>query len=207
MGCQTVTATETSPIPHSSSEPAGRTGAGTSARSGGPSRNVSGSLSPSDRGPFELLVSTARTIIRAPVAPLPAVVHAGGSAEPIDPPHDSAQDWLTAAWIIQSAYPSAPSAGTSYIYGHACHYHVCAFTMLNAARAGDAITVTTSAGELSYQVCAIGVSPKSGNLIVPRCTKTAPDLVLVTCEYEQGDTSTSNIVVAAALTAANARQS
>lgn len=226
VGCQSVTATsdqtyipwtaargsppdtETSPVPHSSSPPGRRTSASSSASSGGSSpRNARRSLSTSNLSRFELLVSTAHAIIHAPVAPLPAVVHASGSADPIDPPHDTAQDWLTVAWITQSAYPSAPSAGTSYIYGHACHYHVCAFTMLTAARVGDGITVTTSSRELSYQVCAIGVSPKSGNLIVPRCANTAPDLVLVTCEYEQGDTSTSNIVVAARLTAANARQS
>ena len=222
VGCQSVTAandqtsipstaphgsppdSETSPFPTPSSRP-GTSASGSANSPGSSQRNARRSSSTSKFSRFELVVSTAHGIINVPVAPLSAVVHAGGNADPIDPPHDTAREWLTAAWITQSAYPGAPSAGTSYIYGHACHYHVCAFTMLRTARVGDGITVTTSSRQLSYQVCAIGVSPKSGNLIVPRCAGTAPDLVLVTCEYEQGDTSASNIVVAAKLTAANAR--
>ncbi len=129
------------------------------------------------------------------------MVHLDGTADPIDPPHATAQEWQTAAWITQSAYPSAPSTGTTYIYGHACHYHVCSFTSLYNARVGDAIAVAIPSQQLGYRVCATGSSPKSGNLRVPRCASGSPDLVLVTCEYEEGDTSTSNLVVAAILTA------
>jgi sortase (surface protein transpeptidase) len=131
---------------------------------------------------------------------MPATVRSNGTADPIDPPHETAQEWLTAVWLTQSAYPSAPSTGTSYVYGHACHYHVCSFTALRNVRVGDPMTVTVPSRKLTYRVCAIGRSPKSGNLQVPRCANGLPDLVLVTCEYEQGDTSTSNLVVAANLT-------
>src|SRR5436190_6740442 len=40
------------------------------------------------------------------------------SNEPVDPPHSTAAQWNTAVWVQQSSYPSAPSAGTSYVYGH-----------------------------------------------------------------------------------------
>ncbi|HEX8094260.1 sortase domain-bontaining protein [Jatrophihabitans sp.] len=150
--------------------------------------------------PFSLVVNTHQGAISAPVAPLVASVHADGHADPIDPPHATAREWLTAVWIAQSAYPDRPSTGTSYVYGHACHHHACAFTGLRNVRSGDAITVTTTARELSYHVCATGISPKSGDLEVPRCANGAPDLVLVTCEYEGGDVSANNLVVVATST-------
>ena len=58
------------------------------------------------------------------------------SNQPVDPPHSTAAEWNTAVWVKQSAYPSAQSAGTSYIYGHACHHHQCPFTRLKDARVG-----------------------------------------------------------------------
>jgi LPXTG-site transpeptidase (sortase) family protein len=85
-------------------------------------------------------------------------------------------------------------------YGHACHHHACAFTALRNVRSGDAITVTTTARELSYRVCATGISPKSGDLEVPCCANGTPDLVLVTCAYEEGDVSADNLVVVATST-------
>lgn len=138
--------------------------------------------------------------IQAPVAPLSADVHPDGTAEPIDPPHGDAQQWLTAAWIEQSPFPGPTGGGgPSFVYGHACHYHVCSFTRLRDAQVGDLITVTTPSRVLTYRLCATGSSAKAGNLAVPTCDGAAVNLVLVTCAYEQGDQSNRNLVVAATL--------
>jgi LPXTG-site transpeptidase (sortase) family protein len=134
---------------------------------------------------------------------LRATLHSDGTAEPIDPPHGTAQQWNTAAWIEQSAYPAAPAHGASYIYGHACHYHVCPFSRLADAAVGDAITVQVPAQVLTYRVCARGLSSKDHNLVVPACSRSSADLVLVTCQYEHGDSSTENLVVVASLAAGN----
>ncbi|MEO8750975.1 MAG: hypothetical protein ABI384_11300, partial [Allobranchiibius sp.] len=45
------------------------------------------------------------------------------SNTPVDTPHNTAEQWKTAAWVKQSSYPSRSSNGTSYVYGHACHHH------------------------------------------------------------------------------------
>ncbi len=150
------------------------------------------------RGAFSLDVHTSQGEIHAAVAPLSATIRSDGTPEPIDPPHSSARQWDTAAWIEQSAYPERPARGPSYIYGHACHYHVCPFTRLLNSRVGDTITVQTTAKPIRYRVCATGVSSKAGNLVVPTCNSST-DLVLVTCQYEHGDTSTNNLVVVATM--------
>lgn len=123
------------------------------------------------------------------------------SNEPVDPPHETAEQWNTAAWVEQSTYPSTPGKGTSYVYGHACHYHVCPFTNLKDARARDQVRITTATRASTYTIERIGVSPKSaGSLPSWASDSTVPDrIVLVTCAYEQGDTSTNNIVVVARL--------
>lgn len=123
------------------------------------------------------------------------------SNEPVDPPHDTAAEWNTAAWVKQSTHPSTPAKGTTYVYGHACHYHVCPFTHLDDARVGDLARVTTTSGTSTYQVERIGLSPKSATSLPPWASdSTVPNrLVLVTCAFEHDDTSTSNIVVVARL--------
>jgi hypothetical protein len=143
-------------------------------------------------------VHTTRGAINAVVAPLSATIRSDGTVEPIDPPHHNAQQWDTAAWIEQSAYPERPASGPSYIYGHACHYHLCPFTRLGDAHVGDTITVQSSSSPIGYRVCSVGVSSKAGNLVQPPCSSGA-DLVLVTCQYERGDTSTNNLVVVATM--------
>lgn len=155
------------------------------------------------RGQFWLTVRTTQGEIQTAVAALRATLRSDGTAEPIDPPHDNAQQWNTAAWIEQSAYPAAPAHGPSYIYGHACHYHICSFSRLRDAVVGDTITIQTTPHLLTYRVCASGLSPKAGNLVVPACNQSSADLVLVTCQYEHGDTSTNNLVVVANLAADN----
>ncbi len=155
---------------------------------------------------FSLVVRTGVGTIEAPIAPLSVDVGSDGTTAPIDPPHDTAQQWRTAAWIEQSAYPTADATGgPSYIYGHACHHHVCSFTRLRDATPGDIVTVDTPASLLTYRICATGRSSKTGNLQVPACGGDPVNLVLVTCEYEQGDQSTHNLVVAAQLVSSRSR--
>lgn len=155
---------------------------------------------------FSLVVRTSGGDIEAPIAPLSVDLGSDGTAAPIDPPHDTAQQWRTAAWIEQSAYPTAAvTGGASYIYGHACHHHVCSFTRLRDATTGNTVTVDTRASLLTYRICATGRSSKGGNLEVPACGADSVDLVLVTCEYEQGDQSTHNLVVAAQLVSSRSR--
>lgn len=155
-----------------------------------------------DADSFILVVRTRAGDIPANVAPISV-----RSNQPVDPPHSTAQEWNTAVWVRQSAYPSAPSEGTSYVYGHACHYHVCPFTNLKQARVGDDIVVTTPWGVLTYRIGQIGLSPKSAAALPSWASDStvANRLVLVTCEFEQGDTSTNNIVVVARLVAARSR--
>lgn len=123
------------------------------------------------------------------------------SHQPVDPPHETAKQWDTAVWVKESTYPSTPSKGTTYVYGHACHYHVCPFTNLKDAGLGDQVRVTTAARSSTYTIQRIGLSPKSASSLPSWASdSTVPNrIVLVTCAYEQGDTSTDNIVVVAHL--------
>ena len=145
---------------------------------------------------FTVAVTTSSGPISANVAPISVA-----SNQPVDPPHGTAAEWNTAVWVRQSAYPSAHSTGTSYIYGHACHYHQCPFSQLKNARAGDLVRVTLPSGVLSYQIERTGLSPKAANALPPWASDSTVRnrVVLVTCAFEQGDTSSNNIVVVAIL--------
>jgi LPXTG-site transpeptidase (sortase) family protein len=151
---------------------------------------------PSADSRFSLVVKTQSGDISANVSS-----RSVASNEPVDPPHNTAEQWNTAAWVKQSSYPSTPSNGTSYVYGHACHYHVCPFTRLKDANVGDQVTVTTASGTLMYRIEKIGLSPKAATSLPSWASDSSvPNrLVLVTCAYEQGDTSRDNIVVVAQL--------
>jgi LPXTG-site transpeptidase (sortase) family protein len=145
---------------------------------------------------FSLVVKTQSGDISANVDSISVA-----SNEPVDAPHNTAQQWNTAVWVKQSSYPAAASNGTSYVYGHACHHHVCSFTRLKDANLGDHVTVTTAATTLTYRIARIGLSPKAATSLPSWASdSTVPNrLVLVTCAFEQGDTSTDNIVVVAQL--------
>jgi LPXTG-site transpeptidase (sortase) family protein len=149
--------------------------------------------------PLELVVDTRLGRLPAHVVGMDVK-----SGEPVDPPHDTAQEWLTAVWIRASPYPASPSSGTTYIYGHACLHHVCPFTKLGATEVGDFIHVTTTRGELTYRVTAIGLSPKSATYLPTwaRDIRVRNRLVLVTCAFERDSHSVNNIVVVAKLVAA-----
>ena len=145
---------------------------------------------------FSLVVQTQSGDVSANVDSISVA-----SNEPVDPPHNTAEQWNTAVWVRQSSYPSASSNGTSYVYGHACHHHVCSFTRLKNAHVGDHVIVTTAAGRLIYRIEKIGLSRKSARSLPSWASdSTVPNrLVLVTCAYEQGDTSNENIVVVSQL--------
>ena len=145
---------------------------------------------------FSVAVTTSFGPISANVVPISVA-----SNEPVDPPHGTAAEWNTAVWVKQSAYPSAPSSGTSYIYGHACHYHQCPFTQLKDARIGDLVRVTLPTGVLTYQIERTGLSPKTASALPAWASDSTVRnrVVLITCAFEQGDTSTNNIVVVANL--------
>jgi hypothetical protein len=147
-------------------------------------------------GAFRLTVQTDAGEISADVSPMSVA-----SNQPVDPPHNTAAQWNTAVWVRQSSYPSAHSAGTTYVYGHACHHHVCSFTNLKDADLGGQVTVATAASTLVYRIVRMGLSPKSAiSLPLWASDSSVPNrLVLVTCAYEQGDTSTENLVVVAQL--------
>jgi len=163
---------------------------------------------PSGYRRFTLSLTGQHVTIDTNVAPYKAKQGADGMYEPVDPPH-----YGTAVWIEQYGFPTDPGTGTVYVYGHACHHHICPFTAIQhhaggyTVHAGDQMIVTTSTGVLTYQVCAVGSSPKkSGSLQEPTCgTHVSKDLVLVTCEYGSGDTSEDNIVVVASLVTATKR--
>ncbi len=153
-------------------------------------------VSPSPHGDFSLVVKTAAGDVSANVNSISVASH-----EPVDIPHKTAKQWNTAAWVRQSSYPSVPSEGTTYIYGHACHHHLCAFTKLKDADVGNQVTITTASGTLNYRIRKIGLSPKAANSLPTwAADSTVPDrVVLVTCGFEQGDTSRQNLVLVAQL--------
>ena len=183
---------DTFALPTAAGTPTGPSPTGADPRPAG-----TGAAHVADRsGPFTLVVTMRSGTIRTNVAPLSV-----SSNEPVDPPHNTAAQWNTAAWIEQSTYPSMPGKGTAYVYAHACHHHLCPFTSLKDARVGDRARVTTAAGSSVYTIERIGLSTKSASSLPSwAADSTAPNrIVLVTCAFEQGDTSTSNIVVVARL--------
>jgi hypothetical protein len=148
---------------------------------------------------FTLVVHMGSGDLPARVAPISVASH-----QVVDPPHDTPQEWNTAVWVVQAGYPAAPSTGTTYVYGHACHHHVCPFTNLKDAAVGDPVVVTTPSRVLGYRIDRIGSSPRSASSLPPWAADSTVKnrIVLVTCEYESGDTSINNIVVVANLVSA-----
>jgi hypothetical protein len=169
------------------------TGPGSAA---GPNLSGAGRRSHESTGPFRLVIHTLADTIDVGVAPFSV-----GSYQLVDPPHSTAREWNTAAWIVQSTYPTQPSRGTSYIYGHACQYIVCSFNNLKNAQVGDKAQITTHGVRLNYQVDRIGLSPKTASSLPEWASdSTVPDrIVLVTCSYERDGASPDNLVVIAHL--------
>ena len=100
--------------------------------------------------------------------------------------------------------PADTTHGTAYLYGHACHHHVCAFTRLHRVDVGGTVTVRHGDTATTYRVTSASAAyPKQGegSLADRRsgvANRAVPNrLVLVTCAYEQGDLSLNNFVVIA----------
>ena len=153
-------------------------------------------------GPVHLTVRAAdgRPILATTVGAL-APVRTGGGYAPIDPPH-----WNQAVWVRYRPLipPTDTAHGTSYVYGHACHHHRCAFTRLFHATRGGSITVTQDGRAIRYQIVRTSADfPKSGPGSLAARTSGVADrsvprrLVLITCAYESGDVSLNNFVVIA----------
>jgi sortase (surface protein transpeptidase) len=143
------------------------------------------------------VIHTAGGTIDVPVAPLSVASH-----QPVDPPHDTALQWNTAAWIVQSANPARPSAGTAYIYGHACQDIGCAFNDLVDARVGDIAQITAGTARLTYRVERIGLGSKAADTLPGWAANStiADRVVLVTCQYRPDGASPDNLIVVAHLT-------
>ena len=139
-----------------------------------------------------------RPILSTAVGALTPTRVAGGFA-PVDPPY-----WNEAVWVRYRPLiaPTNPHLGTSYIYGHACHHHVCAFTDLVRAVRGGSILVIAGGRTVTYRITSTSSDyPKSGpGSLAERTTgvadRSVPNrIVLITCAYEQGDVSLNNFVV------------
>jgi hypothetical protein len=129
----------------------------------------------------------------------------------VTPPEPAGHNWCdTSVRIKASAYPSSPSTGTTYVYGHACAHHPCPFTDIRllpgggySVQPGDQVVEETPTGILILRVCQVYSSPKDGPFVEPNCGKQTIDLVIIACEYEPGTTydNGKNVVVAATLEA------
>jgi hypothetical protein len=162
-----------------------------------------------------ILSSEVGAIPTAP-AVAPAVVGEmdAASGQMVDPP--TGQDKVGADWngttvrITASAYPSYPSYGTTYVYGHACLGAICPFSAIKQHKDGngftvkpqDLILVTTPTGRLTYAITRVGLAPKKKVGALPDWASdgTVPNrLVLVTCDYDDNGQSNDNIVITADL--------
>lgn len=161
------------------------------------------------------LMSSAVGAIPAVPAKAPASVGVmdAPSNTLVDPPtgpDKKGADWNdTTVRIKSSAYPSYPSLGTTYVYGHSCLSAICPFSAIRPLETGgytvqkdDLVIVTTPTGQLTYEVTQVGSVPKkkTGSLPSWASDGSVPNrLVLVTCEYDENGNSSDNIVISADL--------
>lgn len=102
-------------------------------------------------------------------------------------------------WWSEGARPGA-AKGSAIITGHTVHNGGGAFDDLEQLRAGDAVTVTTGKGKISYSVVAVAVYRKGA--LAKQAARLFDQgvpgrLVLVTCEDWNGSRYLSNAVVIA----------
>lgn len=109
-------------------------------------------------------------------------------------------------WIRNAAYPADPPQGITYIYAHACRYHLCPLSAVRqdadgrfTVLPGDTVEIVTTVDRLHYRVCGVGTSPRSGPVTAPDCGAAHPDLMIVTCRYDTQGRSSENIIIAASL--------
>ena len=140
-------------------------------------------------------------ILSAPVDPLAATRNPDGSWAPVNPPTRS-----HAVWLSQSAYPAAPSTGTTALYGHACIGYACVFDKAVHTPLGSTVTLRTTHTVLRYHVVAISQYPKVGAQSLASRPNTPNELVIVTCAYRPDHTTINNLVITATLVAAEYTQ-
>ncbi|MFI5711204.1 class F sortase [Kribbella sp. NPDC051620] len=102
-------------------------------------------------------------------------------------------------WWSEGARPGA-AKGSAIITGHTVHNGGGAFDDLEELRAGDAVTVSTAKGTISYSVVAVAVYRKGAlaKQAARLFDQAVPGrLVLVTCEDWDGSKYLSNAVVIA----------
>lgn len=152
--------------------------------------------------PMRLIVRepTGRTLVAASLGALSPTRVNGGYA-PIDPPAWDQPVWARYRPLVP---PDDTAHGTSYVYGHACHHHVCAFTRLHRVRAGATVLVKAGSHTTRYVVTRTSADfPKTGPHSLAHRTSGVADrsmrnrLVLITCAYEHGDVSLNNFLVVA----------
>jgi hypothetical protein len=160
-----------------------------------------GNGGPGDRATsvrLSVLSPTGRRLLTTVVDRLDPV-RAGAGYAPVDPPV-----WNHAVWVRYRPLvpPTDTTRGTSYVYGHACHHHVCAFTALAGAARGGWIVVRSGAATVRYRITNTSADyPKSGPGSLAARTGGVANrgithrIVLVTCAYDRGDVSLSNFVV------------
>lgn len=172
---------------------------------------------PADTSSLRVYIKTKQgTVLPSPsptscAAPVQIGVMDVPSYAMVTPPEPAGHNWCdTSVRIKASAYPSSPSTGTTYVYGHACAHHVCPFTDIRllpgggySVQPGDQVVAETSTGVLTLRVCRVYSSPKDGPFKEPNCGGQSIDLVIIACEYEPGTTYDNgmNVVVAATLVA------
>jgi hypothetical protein len=124
----------------------------------------------------------------------------------ITPPEATWADLQSAfLWSEQrySVLPGDPSAGTTFIFVHACLHVACAGNRLDELRTGDVIELSTPAGVLHYAVerkLLLDKTPQGvGNNAVLYSYGHANQLRLVTCGYAADGSSPFNWAIIASL--------
>ncbi|MGH8862629.1 MAG: hypothetical protein ACRDVG_15585, partial [Jatrophihabitantaceae bacterium] len=126
----------------------------------------------------------------------------------ITPPEATWSDLQSVYWWSERAYsalPGEPSAGTTFVYMHACSHVVCAGNQLHLLSPGETITMTTATGTLTYTVqrtVLLDKSPRGvGASKLVYSYGRVGALRLVTCGYAPDGTSPYNWAVLAVLRA------
>jgi LPXTG-site transpeptidase (sortase) family protein len=114
----------------------------------------------------------------------------------VEPPHRD-----TVAWWSGGGWPADPADNTVYLYGHVSRIEA-VFNRLAEAQVGDAVSVTTAAGTLTYRVTEVLPPVAKKDLpSVPEVAAAVPGrLVMIGChrDPDQGTRpTTSNTVVIA----------
>jgi hypothetical protein len=124
----------------------------------------------------------------------------------ITPPEATWADLQSGYWWSEqrySALPGNPSAGTTFIFLHACAQVRCAGNRVHELRKGNVIELSTPAGVLHYTVeqkLLLDKTPQGvGNNAVLYSYGHANQLRIVTCGYAADGSSPFNWAVIAAL--------